>query len=299
MKNDLRNYVIDEPTAISFSGGRTSALMLYLTMEANGGIPEGSHITFANTGKEMPQTLDFVQACSDHWDAPIIWLEMGEYVQNGVYKSGSKEGKPRWKVETRIVDYETASRNGEPFKRLCESRNYLPNLMTRFCTSELKVSRIRDYLKSQGMEDWQQFIGIRADEPRRAVKMHNQIDEGHRMYCPMYLDGITKEDVHAFWQAMPFDLKLPSNNGTTDWGNCDLCFLKGYSKKQSIVRERPDLVDWWAGMEDMMTTSAGTAATFRNDQPTYNQMKIIARDQPGFFDDVIDDETIPCFCNVD
>ena len=289
-------YLITEPTGISFSGGRTSALMLFLTLEANGGLPDGSYVTFANTGKEMPQTLDFVHECETRWDVPIVWLEMGDYIQNGVYKSGSKKGLPRWKVETIEVDYETASRNGEPFKRLCEQRKYLPNPVSRFCTAELKVRRIRDFLNARG-DDWQQFIGIRADEPRRAAKMHGERNDGHDMWCPMYLDGITKENVDYFWRHMPFDLDLPMNNGVTDWGNCDLCFLKGYTKKQSILRERPDLADWWIGMEDMMTPSAGSAALFRNDQPSYKTMQMIATDQPSLFEENdFDDNTIPCFC---
>jgi len=290
-------YLIDEPTAISFSGGRTSAYMLHRCLEENGGLPQDTFITFANTGKEMPQTLDFVRDCEEHWGVPITWLELGDYVQYGTYKSGSKEGLPRWKAETKVVSYETASRNGEPFKRLCERRKYLPNIMSRFCTAELKVRRIRDFLKSHDLEDWQQFIGIRADEPRRAIKMHGKKDEGHFMWCPMYLDGVTKEDIHEFWKNQPFDLQLPSNNGTTDWGNCDLCYLKGFTKKLSIARERPDLVQWWADMETMMTTSAGTAGTFRNDQPSYREMQIIVSDQPSLFDDDhFDDNTIPCFC---
>ena len=94
----MNYYKIDEPTAISFSGGRTSALMLYKVLEANGGIPDDCVITFANTGKEMEQTLEFVRDIETHWGVPIVWLELGEYVQDVVYKSGQKEGLPRWRA---------------------------------------------------------------------------------------------------------------------------------------------------------------------------------------------------------
>jgi hypothetical protein len=45
-------FLIDEPTVISFSGGRTSAYMLWRVLEANGGLPEDAIVCFANTGKE-------------------------------------------------------------------------------------------------------------------------------------------------------------------------------------------------------------------------------------------------------
>ena len=69
-------YLITEPAAISFSGGRTSGYMLYKILEAHDfNLPHDVKVTFANTGKEMPQTLDFVQACSDNWGVDIVWLE--------------------------------------------------------------------------------------------------------------------------------------------------------------------------------------------------------------------------------
>jgi 3'-phosphoadenosine 5'-phosphosulfate sulfotransferase (PAPS reductase)/FAD synthetase len=45
---------------IAFSGGRTSAYMLRQIMNANYGIPDRAMVTFRNTGREMPQRLDFV-----------------------------------------------------------------------------------------------------------------------------------------------------------------------------------------------------------------------------------------------
>ena len=60
---------------ISFSGGRTSAFMLHEILQANGDLPERCQVMFANTGREMPETLDFVHECGSRWGVSIIWLE--------------------------------------------------------------------------------------------------------------------------------------------------------------------------------------------------------------------------------
>ena len=69
-------FELETPGVINFSGGRTSGYMLYHILQAfNGKLPDDLPVVFANTGKEMPQTLDFVHACATNWDVPIVWVE--------------------------------------------------------------------------------------------------------------------------------------------------------------------------------------------------------------------------------
>ena len=104
-------FKIDEPTVISFSGGRTSAYMLWRVLQENDmKLPADAIVCFANTGKEHPLTLDFVHDCERSWGVEIHWLE---------YTAED----PRFKR----VTYETASRTGEPFEALITKKNYLPN----------------------------------------------------------------------------------------------------------------------------------------------------------------------------
>ena len=59
-------FFLSEPSMVSFSGGRTSGYMLRRILDAHGGmLPDHAKVVFANTGKERPETLDFVQRCSD------------------------------------------------------------------------------------------------------------------------------------------------------------------------------------------------------------------------------------------
>jgi 3'-phosphoadenosine 5'-phosphosulfate sulfotransferase (PAPS reductase)/FAD synthetase len=269
-------FKITEPTCISFSGGRTSAYMLWRVLQAHQmSLPDEAIVCFANTGKEDEATLRFVQDCSDRWDVEIHWVEF-------------QDADPAF----RRVSFETASRNGEPFEALIKKRNYLPNPVTRFCTAELKIRTIHKYLKSLGWEHNEQmdWVGMRADEQRRAAKIAD------KSRIPLVTAGITKEDVGAFWKAQPFDLGLPNNNGVTMHGNCDLCFLKGGAQVLSLIAEKPERGIWWAKMEALALALASkpSGAVFRSDRPSYASMIQFAADQTDMFDK--NEEAVACFC---
>lgn len=266
-------FIISEPTCVSFSGGRTSAYMLHKILEANHGLPDEAVVCFANTGKEEEATLRFVQDCSENWNVPITWLE---YLPN----------EPKFKV----VTFETASRNGEPFEALIRKKQYLPNPVTRFCTIEMKIRTITKYLKSIGMEATENsaWVGIRADESRRLAKI------GYER-CPLAAAGITAKDVGKFWASNSFDLGLNNVNGKTMHGNCDLCFLKGGAQVVSLIAEKPERAVWWAKMETLVQSSGqatGQGARFRKDRPSYFEMMKFTQDQSTLFSD----ESIECFC---
>ena len=267
-------FKITEPTCISFSGGRTSAYMLWRVIQSGGGqLPCQAIVCFANTGKEDEATLRFVQNCSEHWNVEIHWVEF-------------RNADPAFER----VTFETASRNGEPFEALIRKRNYLPNPVTRFCTAELKIRSIHKYLKSLGWKhnesmDW---VGMRADEQRRAAKIAD------KSRIPLVTAGITKADISEFWKAQPFDLGLPNNNGVTMHGNCDLCFLKGGAQVLSLIAEKPERAVWWAGMEALALASKPSGAVFRSDRPSYSAMIKYAAEQSDMFDP--NEEAIACFC---
>jgi 3'-phosphoadenosine 5'-phosphosulfate sulfotransferase (PAPS reductase)/FAD synthetase len=277
----MNPFEILEPTCISFSGGRTSAYMLYKVLEAHDmSLPDDCVVCFANTGKEDEATLKFVNDCATNWNVPIVWLEYQD----------SEESKDRWKQ----VTYETAARNGEPFEAVIRKKGYLPNPVTRFCTIEMKIRTIANYLFTQGMcetrskGEHMSWVGIRADEPRRAAKIQ-------RDRTPLVAAGVTKEIVGEFWRNQSFDLELPNINGVTYHGNCDLCFLKGTSQTMSLIQEKPSRAIWWAKMENESKSFCDklSGQVFRQDRAGYAQMMEFAKDQTDFFGN---DETIPCFC---
>lgn len=272
-------FKISGPTCISFSGGRTSAYMLWRVLQSNDGLPADAVVCFANTGKEEEATLRFVRDCQAHWNVPIAWVEY-------------RESEPGFAT----VDFDSASRQGEPFQALLNKRAMLPNPTMRYCTIELKIRPLALLLQSLGFEGSRtalentSWVGIRADEQRRAAKIE---DKGR---IPLWAAGVTAADVGAFWASQPFDLGLPNNNGKTMHGNCDLCFLKPAQQVQTLIAEKPERAIWWIEMEQQAAAKASTAIAgrFRKDRPSYAEMTKFAREQRDLFDP--NEQTIPCFC---
>lgn len=229
-------------------------------------IEEGGEylVTFQNTGKEMPQTLDFINECDQRWNLNLVWLE---YRQPATFQ---------------VVSYETASRNGEPFTQLLQQRpSGIPNQQFRFCTMELKIETLRRYLKSIGIKQYTSFNGIRYDEPRRWAKINaTDLD----VELPLVKWKTTKQEVLSWWKQQPFDLMV-----NEPYGNCDGCFLKGKGKLSIIAKEKPELLDWWIDIENK------SGHQFKK-EISYQQLKDKAQSQLGLWDD---DQSFECFCNVD
>lgn len=274
-------FRIDGPTCISFSGGRTSAYMLWRVLQSNNGLPAEAVVCFANTGKEDEATLRFVRDCGRHWGVPITWLE---------YRNDD--------AGFAVVNFETASRGGQPFEAIIQKRNFLPNPVARFCTVELKIQPEHKFLRSIGWTEWEIMVGIRSDEPRRVAKIRANPSGGKagaERIMPLAEAGITKRDVAEFWLRSTFDLGLPNMGGITMHGNCDLCFLKGAAQIQSLIAEKPERAIWWARMETSITNAKITdGGRFRSDRPSYAQMAAYAAAQRDMFDP--SEEAIACFC---
>jgi len=280
------------PTCLSFSGGRTSAYMLHEVLRHNTAddLARWLVVCFANTGKEEEATLRFVRECGQRWGAAIRWVEWE--------KDGYRE-----------VTFDTASRDGEPFEALIRHRAYLPNPVTRFCTSELKIRTMHRFLRANWQAlgwdaedlEWNQMIGIRADEARRVAKIrargHSTETTKESMLMPLADAGVTLQDVGAFWDAQPFNLELPTYKGRTLAGNCDLCFLKGAGQVQSLIAEKPERAVWWARMEALALALASkpSGAVFRSDRPSYAAMLKTAETQGDLYGHS-DEEAMACFC---
>ena len=270
MSSDLSPYLLpDCNVQIAFSGGRTSAYMLHQILEANGDLPDRVEVTFQNTGREMPQTLDFVQECGERWDVRITWIE---------YRGAA----PHFE----IVSHNSASRDGEPFEALIEKRKFLPNQQARFCSTELKVRAAKRYLRSIGWDYWTNCVGIRADERRRLKPEGVNLGDRWTVWQPLAHANVSKHDVALFWRRQAFDLRLENVGGTTPLGNCDGCFLKSEANIAALTREHPERAAWWERMEARAREmTSGTGGTFSKRYSRRELRRYIDRQGDWIFDD--------------
>jgi 3'-phosphoadenosine 5'-phosphosulfate sulfotransferase (PAPS reductase)/FAD synthetase len=281
-------FRISGPAIISVSGGRTSGYMLWRILHAHGGtLPPDVHAVFANTGREMPATLDFVQRMQSEWGAPITWLEFTGRRADGF----------------EVVSHNSASRDGAPFQAFLLASSALPNPVQRSCTTELKIRTIKRWaLADRGWKRWKNVVGLRADEPWRvydAMVADGQIQpppteprpslwgfvppapkparrrERWSMVMPLNDAGVQKPDVMAFWGAQPFDLRL------RPWeGNCDGCFMKSRAAIQRMQADYPERMAWWPAMEATPRGKDGINRRFRSDREPYAVLAAQVRNMP-------------------
>lgn len=276
---------------ISFSGGLTSAFMTYHLIrkykDAN------ILIVFSNTGKERNETLDFIKQCAENWNLDIHWIE---------YMRREKHGFKNW---FKVVDYETASRNGEPFERYIKVFGRLPNAGVPDCSKYLKQYTIHKYAKQHfGTKDYHTAIGIRWDEKHR---INWAYAKEKKYFYPLVTEfATTKEFVHKFWRTQSFTLNLKSYEG-----NCDCCWKKSKRKLYTIAKENPQLFDWWVkmgkkyGADGNFYRKQQSATDILNDAKDFPDSKMskcdteISKDkdrQMSFFDGL--DTEMSCNCEA-
>jgi hypothetical protein len=247
--------------AISFSGGRTSAVMTKLCVDKFSDTHDIA-ICFANTGCEHENTLKFVDQCDKHFGWGVVWLEA---VVN------PEKGKG---IRHKIVDFETAARDGEPLEADF-AKHGLPGPGWLHCTRDTKELPIKSYLSRElGWKrgDYWIAIGIRSDEVDRVSENREKL----RFVYPLVDAGWTKEDVKAECASWPFDLDLKGEH----YGNCVWCWKKSMRKLLTLAQDDVGIFDFPKRMEEKYShiTTAGdpnsSRQMFRNHMTTADIIKM-------------------------
>jgi hypothetical protein len=209
-----------------------------------------------NTGKEREETLIFADKCDKEFNLNLIWLEANIQKYKGIGTT------------YKIVDFKTASRNGEPFEQML-TKYPMPNNMASNCTRELKQRPIDAYLR----ENYRGFeivrvIGIRADEAHRKS---NNADKENLIYPLCDELKVNSKFIRDWWENQSFDLKLKDYQG-----NCDLCFKKSLKKRLKIIKENPNVANWWEKMENKYSSEIIPRFDLRTNK-SITEMKQLAK----------------------
>jgi len=209
---------------VSNSGGRTSAYMTKRLLDDGHELD----VVFANTGQEHERTLEFIRKCDEVWGFNTTWIEAAIDPRRGVG------------VRHKVVSFETASRNGEPFEALI-AKEGIPNQSRPRCSHRLKALAMASYRREAGTDGLPVAIGIRADERRRVSK--DAVASGI-VYPWVDWFPTDKPTILAWFRKQPFDLELPEH-----LGNCTWCWKKTISKHLRLIRECPEIYDFPRRME--------------------------------------------------
>lgn len=266
------------------SGGRTSMFLAKYIKEHPKYKDFNILFVYANTGKEDERTLEFINRCDKEFNLGVVWIECVVNPEKGK-GTGYK-----------IIDFKSASRNGEPFEDVMKKYG-LPSKLYRHCTREMKDVPMNKLAKDHfNGEEYVTALGIRADEPHR-------ISKNPKFVYPLAHDIIADEKfIRDWWSRQSFDLDLKDYEG-----NCDLCFLKSIRKKKTILKYDKFKSKWWADMElKYATDQQPMMDVYRNltvfdlvklSQQPFNEakdLKELRDSQSTLFDD--DDIEFNCFC---
>jgi hypothetical protein len=147
--------------------------------------------------------------------------------------------------------------------KMANGTNYLPNQMTRFCTTDMKVKPIAQWCYDNTELPVEMRIGFRANEMSRAKTMIERAVDGIESFkfkvgqkngrnkwkelpyrtarFPLIEDGIYKDTVENFWQGKPVRFAYKNN--------CVGCFHRSEIFLKHMSQRDEKQFDWFVRME--------------------------------------------------
>ena len=194
---------------VSFSGGRSSAYMVYQLMRSH---PDTDFI-FMDTGAEHPKTYEFIKNIVEHWGIKLTCLRVVVNPELGQANS------------YREITLDELTQDLQPFRDVCYKYG-LPYLGGAFCTRTMKLEPFTRYCNDKyGKRNYVTWLGIRADEPKRLKPK-----DGYKFLAE--ISDFDKQDIINWWKRQPFDLEIPEH-----LGNCVFCIKKSISKIALATRD--------------------------------------------------------------
>jgi hypothetical protein len=174
--------------------------------------------------------------------------------------------------------------SGESFDKICIQKKALPNMMMRFCTTEMKLYPIAEWWLKNINEKVDMRIGFRFDEIERSFKIKNDIK------IKVGNDKAGRNKWKNFnWRVASFPLienkifhyevvKWAQNSGVIfpEDSNCVGCFWKPFQQLRKNWEDEPLKMQWFSDLEKKHKRR------FRK-EASYEQIKKIPLQEDFFF----------------
>ncbi len=181
-------------------------------------------------------------------------------------------------------------------------KKYLPNVIARFCTTDMKLQPIFDWWDSNFNEVVEQRIGFRANEQNRAKSMLEKTNkngnlefkkiigkrkgitnqnkwasiEWQKPVFPLIKDNIYKDTIEKYWSDKPVRFAYMNN--------CVGCFHRNPVLLKHMSERHPNKYQWFVDQES--DTGYGTVR-FKK-EATYEKIRGMLK-QTKLFDDDFND----------
>ena len=204
---------------LSMSGGKDStALALYMKDKV-----QGMEYIFSDTGKELPETYEYLDAIE-------------AFLGKMIYRLNASQS----------FDHHLKMHGG-----------LLPSSHVRWCTRALKIEPFENFV---GDDEVTNYIGIRADEEHRVGYQPLNIKK-HKIHpkYPFIEDGIEKADVLRILEESC--LGLPEYYKWRTRSGCYFCFFQRKAEWVGLLENHPELYQLAKGYE--CETPTGKLWTWR------------------------------------
>lgn len=147
---------------------------------------------------------------------------------------------------------------GETFEKVCENEGVLPNMIWRFCTTQMKMMPIANWWLKNINEKIKMRIGIRYDEKERAEKLSNEI----KLIVGKHKNGNNKWQTFD-WRENEFPLidnkifhhqiyqwSISSGLNFPNDSNCVGCFWKPIQQLRKNWDDEPLKMQWFSELEN-------------------------------------------------
>lgn len=194
---------------INMSGGKDStALAVYLKQKNPS---QKYEFVFCDTGKELPETYDYLKKVENYLGEEIIYLDATATLPKGVAKDN-------------LFDFLLEQYSG-----------FLPSAQMRWCTRELKIKPFEKYIKNDNIIS---YVGIRADENREGYISKK---ETIKAVFPFKDDGLVLEDIEEILDKS--GLGFPDYYSWRTRSGCYFCFFQRKAEWVGLLENHPDLFD--------------------------------------------------------